>query len=119
MGKFSKDPGATSRLSPEQYRARTKAPPSAREPGAGKYLSNEEPGIYFDIVSGEPLFASAGEFDSASGWPSSTMPIDPANINELRDTTQGMVRTEVRSTFGESHLAHVFPDGPEDRSGLR
>ncbi|PZO76262.1 MAG: peptide-methionine (R)-S-oxide reductase, partial [Sphingomonas hengshuiensis] len=76
-------------------------------------------GIYVDIVSGEPLFASADKFDSHCGWPSFTKPIEPANVAELRDTTHGMVRTEVRSTGGDSHLGHVFPDGPRDRGGLR
>ena len=88
-------------------------------PGTGEYLENEEPGIYVDVVSGEPLFASSDKFDSGSGWPSFTRPIDPAYVNEIRDTTHGMTRTEVRSTYGDSHLGHVFPDGPEDRGGLR
>ena len=72
-----------------------------------------------DVVSGEPLFASSDKFDSGSGWPSFTKPIDPANVNEIRDTAYGMVRTEVRSAHGDSHLGHVFPDGPRDRGGLR
>jgi peptide-methionine (R)-S-oxide reductase len=70
-------------------------------------------------VSGEPLFASADKFNSGTGWPSFTKPIVPANVNELRDTEHGMVRTEVRSTHGDSHLGHVFNDGPADRGGLR
>ena len=77
------------------------------------------PGIYVDVVSGEPLFASSDKFDSGSGWPSFTRPIDPANVNEVRDTTHAMTGTEVRSTHGDSHLGHVFPDGPQDRGGLR
>ena len=88
-------------------------------PGTGEYLHNEEPGIYVDIVSGEPLFASSDKFESGCGWPSFTKPIEPANVNELTDTTHGMTRTEVRSTHGDSHLGHVFPDGPRDRGGLR
>jgi peptide-methionine (R)-S-oxide reductase len=88
-------------------------------PGTGEYLHNEEPGIYVDVVSGEPLFASSDKFDSGSGWPSFTRPIDPANVNEVRDTTHAMTGTEVRSTHGDSHLGHVFPDGPQDRGGLR
>ena len=88
-------------------------------PGTGEYLDNKEPGIYVDIVSGEPLFASSDKFESGCGWPSFTKPIEPANVNELRDTAHGMIRTEVRSTHGDSHLGHVFPDGPQDRGGLR
>jgi peptide-methionine (R)-S-oxide reductase len=72
-----------------------------------------------DIVSGEPLFASSDKYESGCGWPSFTKPIEPANINELRDKSHGMIRTEVRSTHGDSHLGHVFPDGPADRGGLR
>lgn len=72
-----------------------------------------------DIVSGEPLFASSDKFDSGCGWPSFTRPVVPAYVNELRDTEHGMIRTEVRSTFGDSHLGHVFSDGPSDRGGLR
>jgi peptide-methionine (R)-S-oxide reductase len=70
-------------------------------------------------VSGEPLFASSDKFDSGSGWPSFTRPIEPANVNEIRDTLHGMTRTEVRSSHGDSHLGHVFPDGPPDRGRLR
>ncbi len=88
-------------------------------PGTGEYLHTREPGLYVDIVSGEPLFASADKFDSHCGWPSFTRPIEPAHVNELRDTTHGMIRTEVRSAHGDSHLGHVFPDGPRDRGGLR
>jgi peptide-methionine (R)-S-oxide reductase len=82
-------------------------------------LNNKEPGIYVDIVSGEPLFASSDKFESGCGWPSFTKPIEPANVNELQDTSLGMTRTEVRSLHGDSHLGHVFPDGPADRGGLR
>jgi len=117
MRNFSKDRDAISRLSPEQYRVTQQG--STESPGTGKYLHNEEPGIYVDVVSGEPLFASSDKFDSGSGWPSFTRPIDPANVNEVRDTTYGMTRTEVRSAQADSHLGHVFPDGPRDRGGLR
>ena len=110
MKKFSKDPDAISRLSPEQYRVTQQSGTEA--PGTGEYLDNKEPGIYVDIVSGEPLFASSDKFESGCGWPSFTKPIEPANVNELRDTTHGMIRTEVRSAHGDSHLGHVFPDGP-------
>jgi peptide-methionine (R)-S-oxide reductase len=88
-------------------------------PGTGKYFHNKEPGVYVDIVSGEPLFASTDKYESACGRPSFTKPIERANINELRDTTHGMIRTEIRSARGDSHLGHVFPDGPVNRGGLR
>jgi peptide-methionine (R)-S-oxide reductase len=117
MRKFSKNDDAIRKLSPEQYHVTQKSGTEA--PGTGEYLDNKRPGIYVDIVSGEPLFASADKFDSGCGWPSFTKPIEPENINELRDTSHGMTRTEVRSTHGDSHLGHVFPDGPEDRGGLR
>jgi peptide-methionine (R)-S-oxide reductase len=87
--------------------------------GTGEYLNNKEPGIYVDLVSGEPLFASSDKFDSKSGWPSFTKPIHSEHVNELRDSAHGMVRTEVRSRHGDSHLGHVFPDGPADKGGLR
>ena len=117
MRKFSKDPDAISKLSREQYRVTQQN--STEIAGTGDYLHNKEPGIYVDVVSGEPLFASSDKYDSGSGWPSFTKPIDPANVNEIRDTTHGMTRTEVRSVHGDSHLGHVFPDGPRDRGGLR
>lgn len=88
-------------------------------PFTGEYTANKEPGIYVDIVSGEPLFASNDKFESHSGWPSFTKPIVAANVNEVRDSSHGMARTEVRSLHGDSHLGHVFPDGPSDRGGLR
>jgi peptide-methionine (R)-S-oxide reductase len=115
--KFSKDPQAIAKLSREQYRVTQR---NATEiAGTGEYLYNKEPGIYVDVVSGEPLFSSTDKYDSGSGWPSFTRPIDPANVNEVPDTTHGMTGTEVRSTHGDSHLGHVFPDGPRDRGGLR
>jgi peptide-methionine (R)-S-oxide reductase len=117
MQEFSKDPDAMSKLSPEQYRVTQQCATEA--PGTGEYLHNHELGIYVDVVSGEPLFASSDKFDSGSGWPSFTRPIEAANINEVQDRTHGMIRTEVRSVHGDSHLGHVFPDGPEDRGGLR
>src|SRR5262245_37600301 len=117
MGKFSKNDEAIRKLSPEQYRVTQQNGTEA--PGTGEYLDNNEPGIYVDIVSGEPLFASSDKFESGCGWPNFTKPIEPANVNELRDTTHGMIRTEVRSAHADSHLGHVFPDGPRDRGGLR
>jgi len=117
MRTFSKDPDAIAMLSPEQFRVTQQD--GTEFPGSGEYLDNKEPGIYVDIVSGEPLFASSDKFESGTGWPSFTKPIDPDNINELSDISNGMTRTEVRSTHGDSHLGHVFPDGPSDRGGLR
>jgi peptide-methionine (R)-S-oxide reductase len=117
MGKYEKTPEAISRLSPEQYRVTQKS--GTERPGTGEYLHNKEPGIYVDVVSGEPLFASSDKYESGCGWPSFTKPIEPANVSELRDMTLGMLRTEVRSASGDSHLGHVFPDGPPDRGGLR
>ena len=117
MRDYRKTPEAISKLSPEQYRVTQKSGTEA--PGTGEYLDNKEPGIYVDVVSGEPLFASSDKFESGCGWPSFTKPIEPATITELQDTAHGMVRTEVRSKFGDSHLGHVFPDGPADRGGLR
>lgn len=117
MPKYGKDPEAIRRLSPEQFRVTQES--GTEMPGSGEYVHNEEPGIYVDVVSGEPLFASTDKYDSGSGWPSFTKPIEPAYVNEVRDSSHGMVRTEVRSTHGDSHLGHVFPDGPRDRGGLR
>jgi peptide-methionine (R)-S-oxide reductase len=114
---YQRNPAAVASLTSEQYRVTQQN--STERPGTGEYLDNREPGIYVDIVSGEPLFASSDKFESGCGWPSFTKPIEPTNVKELRDITQGMVRTEVRSTFGDSHLGHVFPDGPADRGGLR
>lgn len=117
MGTFRKNPDAISRLTPEQYRITQQN--GTERPGTGEYLNNKKPGIYVDIVSGEPLFASTDKIDSKTGWPSFTKPLDPANVKEVQDTTHGMVRTEVRSAHGDSHLGHVFPDGPANRGGLR
>ena len=108
---------AIDRLTAEQRRVTQEA--GTERPFTGEYNDHTEPGIYVDIVSGEPLFASSDKFESGCGWPSFTKPIVSANINELRDTSLGMIRTEVRSTHGDSHLGHVFPDGPADRGGLR
>lgn len=117
MTDYRKTEEALARLTPEQYYVTQQS--GTERPGTGEYLHEKRAGIYVDIVSGEPLFASADKFDSHCGWPSFTKPIEPANVAELRDTTHGMVRTEVRSTGGDSHLGHVFPDGPRDRGGLR
>src|SRR6202161_949943 len=117
MRKYSKNPEAISKLSPEQYRVTQKS--GTEPPGTGEYLDNKKPGIYVDIVSGEPLFASSDKFESGCGWPSFTKPIQPAHVKELRDGSHGMVRIEVRSAHGDSHLGHVFNDGPASEGGLR
>src|SRR5690349_14031711 len=117
MSSYSKNADAIVKLTPEQYRVTQES--GTERPGTGEYLNNKQPGIYVDIVSGEPLFASADKFESHCGWPSFTKPIEPANVAELRDSSFGMIRTEVRSRHGDSHLGHVFEDGPIDRGGLR
>jgi len=117
MQDYRKTHDAISKLSPEQYRVTQQN--GTERPGTGQYHDHYEPGIYVDVVSGEPLFASSHKYDSGCGWPSFTRPIEPAHVNELQDTSHGMIRTEVRSTHGDSHLGHVFPDGPSDRGGLR
>jgi peptide-methionine (R)-S-oxide reductase len=117
MKTYARSPDAISKLSAEQYRVTQQN--GTERPGTGEYLDNKQPGIYVDIISGEPLFASSDKYESGCGWPSFTKPIEPANIRELRDTTRGMTRTEVRSAHGDSHLGHIFPDGPADRGGLR
>ncbi|MEY9626230.1 peptide-methionine (R)-S-oxide reductase MsrB [Sinorhizobium fredii] len=114
---YKKTDEAVRKLTPEQFRVTQQN--GTERPFTGEYNDNKNPGIYVDIVSGEPLFASADKFDSGCGWPSFTKPIVSANVNELRDNSHGMIRTEVRSVHGDSHLGHVFPDGPEDRGGLR
>ncbi|WP_404338123.1 peptide-methionine (R)-S-oxide reductase MsrB [Sphingomonas sp. MMS12-HWE2-04] len=117
MTQYRKTEEAIAALSPEQFRVTQQS--GTERPGTGKYLNNKDAGIYVDIVSGEPLFASADKYESGCGWPSFTKPIEPANVAELRDVSHGMVRTEVRSANGDSHLGHVFDDGPRDRGGLR
>jgi peptide-methionine (R)-S-oxide reductase len=117
MTEYRKDPDRIATLSPEQYRVTQQS--GTERPGTGEYLDNKAPGIYVDIVSGEPLFASADKYESGCGWPSFTKPIEHAHVTEHRDASLGTVRTEVRSRHGDSHLGHVFPDGPQDRGGLR
>jgi peptide-methionine (R)-S-oxide reductase len=114
---YRKSEDAIERLTPEQFRITQES--GTERPGTGEYLHNKQPGIYVDIVSGEPLFASTDKYDSGSGWPSFTRPIAPAHVAELRDSSHGMTRVEVRSANGDSHLGHVFPDGPRDQGGLR
>ncbi len=117
MQSYRKTPEALAKLTREQFRVTQQS--GTEYPGTGPLLHNKEPGIYVDVVSGEPLFASADKYESGCGWPSFTKPIEPANVKELSDATHGMIRIEVRSKHGDSHLGHVFEDGPIDRGGLR
>jgi peptide-methionine (R)-S-oxide reductase len=117
MFKYEKTPESLSKLTPEQCRVTQQS--GTELPGTGKYLNNQEPGIYVDIVSGEPLFSSSDKIESGSGWLNFTKPIDRYYIKELRDPRHGTIHVEVRSANGDRHLGHVFPDGPPDRGGLR
>ena len=92
---------------------------ATERPFTNEYDHEFRPGIYVDIVNGEPLFVSSDKYDSGCGWPAFTKPISPDLIREVRDTSHGMVRTEVRSAHGDSHLGHVFNDGPQETGGLR
>ncbi len=114
---YHKDPDAIARLDAEQFRVTQQN--GTERPFTGEYNDNKETGLYVDIVSGEPLFTSMDKFDSGCGWPSFVKPVEDEHVQELSDTTHGMIRTEVRSTHGDSHLGHVFTDGPRDRGGLR
>ena len=114
---YHKNPEAVGALSPEQYHVTQKN--GTERPFTGEYWDNHEPGLYVDVVSGEPLFASVDKFESGTGWPSFTKPVDAENVVEKRDFGHFMIRTEVRSARGDSHLGHVFPDGPADAGGLR
>ena len=114
---YSKNPAAVEALTPEQYQVTQKS--GTERPFTGEYWDNHEPGLYVDIVSGEPLFASVDKFDSGTGWPSFTKPVENGNVVEKRDLSHFMIRTEVRSAHGDSHLGHLFPDGPEQAGGLR
>ena len=114
---YTKSDDAVARLTPEQFRVTQQN--GTERAFTGEYDEHFEPGIYVDIVSGEPLFASSAKFNSGCGWPSFSKPIVDANVTELRDASHGMIRTEVRSADGDSHLGHVFPDGPRALGGLR
>ncbi len=103
-------------LTPEQYRIMRQN--GTEQPFKNAYWNNDQPGIYVDAISGEPLFSSKDKFDSGTGWPSFTKPIKEETVNEKQDITHGMQRTEVRSTKSDSHLGHVFDDGPGPQ-GLR
>jgi peptide-methionine (R)-S-oxide reductase len=115
--RYEKTAEAVSRLTPEQYSVTQES--TTERAFKNEFWNNHEAGLYVDIVSGEPLFASLNKFDSGCGWPSFTVPVDPSNVVAKQDRTYGMVRTEVRSAHGDSHLGHVFDDGPADAGGLR
>jgi peptide methionine sulfoxide reductase msrA/msrB len=103
------------KLTPEQISITQQC--NTEPPFQNKYWNHKEAGIYVDIVTGEPLFSSLDKYDSGSGWPSFTRPISGTNLKELKDTSHGMIRTEVKSHSGDSHLGHVFPDGPSEKQG--
>jgi peptide-methionine (R)-S-oxide reductase len=117
MANYTKDADAIARLTREQYRVTQES--GTERPFSNEFWDHHEPGLYVDVVSGEPLFTSLDKFDSHCGWPSFTKPVEAGNVEELSDVTHGMVRTEVRSTHGDSHLGHVFDDGPRATGGLR
>jgi methionine-R-sulfoxide reductase len=117
MPKYTKDKEAVARLTPEQFRVTQHS--GTERPFENAYWDHDEPGIYVDIVSGEPLFSSIDKFESGCGWPSFTKPLEAENVDEQVDSSHGMMRTEVRSSHGDSHLGHVFDDGPRDKGGLR
>ena len=117
MHDYHKNADAIDALRPEQFHVTQES--GTERPFTGEYLDNHEPGIYVDVVSGEPLFASVDKFDSGTGWPSFTKPLKPENITTKEDREHSMVRTEVRSKHADSHLGHVFDDGPKNAGGLR
>jgi peptide-methionine (R)-S-oxide reductase len=114
---YSKDPASIEKLTPEQYRVTQKN--GTERAFDNEYWDNHEPGLYVDVVTGEPLFSSADKFESHSGWPSFTKPVDATSVVQKRDFSHLMIRTEVRSAAGDSHLGHLFTDGPKDQGGLR
>src|SRR5438270_9685057 len=117
MKSYFKSPERNARLSSEQYEVTQRN--GTERPFKNAYWDEKEPGLYVDVVSGEPLFSSLDKFDSGSGWPSFTQPANGAEIVQKQDTVFGMARTEVRSKMADSHLGHVFDDGPADKGGLR
>lgn len=116
MKKYSEEE-LRSKLTDEQYEVTQNA--GTEMPFSNKYDSFFEDGLYVDIVSGEPLFTSKDKYNSGCGWPAFTKPIDQSSIKSNLDTSHGMVRNEVRSSEANSHLGHVFPDGPQNKGGLR
>lgn len=114
---YRKTPEALAQLTPEQRRVTQEA--ATERPFENLYNAHHEAGLYVDIVSGEPLFTSLDKFDSSCGWPSFTRPAQTEHVIEHTDSSHGMSRTEVRSRDGDSHLGHVFNDGPRSSGGLR
>ena len=114
---YRKTSTAIDQLTPEQFAVTQES--ATEPPFRNEFWNNHDDGIYVDIVSGEPLFSSTDKFDSGSGWPSFTRPIEPANVVKKDDRTLWMKRTEVRSANGDSHLGHLFDDGPVADSGMR
>lgn len=114
---YEKTESAVAKLTPEQFRVTQRD--GTERAFTGEYDKHFEQGIYVDVVTGEPLFASSDKYNSGCGWPAFTKPITPATVVERSDTSLGMARIEVRSASGDSHLGHVFPDGPADQGGLR
>ena len=114
---YRKDPETISQLSARQFEVTQES--ATEPPFDNEFWDHKEAGIYVDVVSGEPLFASTKKFDSGCGWPSFTAPLEPANVIEKQDMAHGMIRTEIRSSHGDSHLGHVFTDGPRAEGGLR
>ena len=117
MPDYKKTPEAVARLTAEQRRVTQES--GTERPFYNEFWDSKETGLYVDVVSGEPLFTSMDKFDSGCGWPSFTKPLEDEHVVELRDMSHGMIRTEVRSKHGDSHLGHVFPDGPRETGGLR
>ncbi|MBS1851151.1 MAG: peptide-methionine (R)-S-oxide reductase MsrB [Acidobacteria bacterium] len=117
MPAYSKNQETIARLTPEQFRVTQQN--ATERPFQNAFWDHEEPGIYVDVVSGEPLFSSLDKFESGCGWPSFTKPLASENVEERVDSSHGMVRTEVRSSHADSHLGHVFEDGPRAQGGLR
>lgn len=117
MAEYRRDKESIDQLSPEQFRVTQQS--GTERPFDNAFWDHDEPGIYVDVVSGEPLFSSLDKFRSGCGWPSFTQPLEAENVEERADTSHGMVRTEVRSGHADSHLGHVFDDGPRDKGGLR
>lgn len=105
------------KLTPEQYRVTQMC--GTEPPFQNEYWDNHQPGLYVDLVSGEPLFTSLDKFDSGSGWPSFTKPVETSQVREKSDSNHGMERVEVRSGKSDSHLGHLFDDGPADKGGMR
>ncbi len=117
MTKYTKNPDAIKALDAKKYHVTQNS--GTEPPFRNEFWDHKEDGLYVDIVSGEPLFTSRDKFDSGCGWPSFTRPVETDHVVAREDNTHGMRRIEVRSKHGDSHLGHVFPDGPKEAGGLR